>query len=234
SLPHEYVFYGSGVIVPSVHSSTPSSIVDNIVKAGLMKKGKRGKRIYLVLREDSYASPACIQYYESEKRFRKNKPADYVLKLKEVFSVNRVLITNKTLGPVILRREVPRDAGCPIYTNKRRRTVPRESAQLILTIFYSKNFIKHPRMKFALAVFGYKDTLYLGCDVEDDLESWFHTIYNVYTGTKSGSLEGDSRPKFGTYRREGGRYAMLQLPEVERISLLWVWDEIESQQVFVP
>ncbi|KHJ46169.1 hypothetical protein D918_03833 [Trichuris suis] len=73
----------------------PEAILFNdIIKVGVMRKGKRGRKRFFVLHQDSYNGSARIDCYESEKRFRYGATPKLSVPLKQCFNIN------KKVGPV--------------------------------------------------------------------------------------------------------------------------------------
>ncbi|VDP23766.1 unnamed protein product [Soboliphyme baturini] len=64
-------------------------IIDNVIKAGVLRKGKKGKKRFFVLRQEMYSSPARIDCYESEKRFRLLAAPKQSVLLKSCFNINK-------------------------------------------------------------------------------------------------------------------------------------------------
>ncbi|XP_076839485.1 insulin receptor substrate 2a [Brachyhypopomus gauderio] len=73
---------GTSLSSVNVHAS-------GVRKSGYLKKQKHGHRRFFVLREASGGSPARLEYYESEKKWRNKSAAKRVISLDSCLSINK-------------------------------------------------------------------------------------------------------------------------------------------------
>ncbi|KAG8238646.1 hypothetical protein J437_LFUL018592 [Ladona fulva] len=60
-----------------------------VLKTGYIKKLKTMKKKFFVLRAESGESPSCLEYYDSEKKWKANQAPKRVIALKSCFNINR-------------------------------------------------------------------------------------------------------------------------------------------------
>ncbi|XP_065216187.1 uncharacterized protein chico isoform X7 [Planococcus citri] len=69
--------------------SSNSSRIGEIVKTGYLKKLKTMKKKFFVLRADSSNTQACLEYYDSGKKWKNNNPPKRRIILRNCFNINR-------------------------------------------------------------------------------------------------------------------------------------------------
>uniref|UniRef100_T1JCY1 Insulin receptor substrate 1 n=1 Tax=Strigamia maritima TaxID=126957 RepID=T1JCY1_STRMM len=62
-----------------------------VLKIGYLRKLKTMKKKFFVLRSESTTNPACLEYYENEKKWKSGTPPKRIIVLKTCFNINRKL-----------------------------------------------------------------------------------------------------------------------------------------------
>lgn len=67
----------------TVEPTKPKNTMAGVVKIGYLKKNKSMRKKFFVLREETATGgPACLEYYESEKKWRSNaSPKKYEISM---------------------------------------------------------------------------------------------------------------------------------------------------------
>lgn len=64
-----------------------------VVRSGHLRKFKTLKKKYFVLRGDAPGHPACLEYYDSKKKFDNRQPPKRSISMRSCFNINRRLDT---------------------------------------------------------------------------------------------------------------------------------------------
>ncbi|XP_046397313.1 treacle protein isoform X2 [Ischnura elegans] len=67
----------------------PASSGGEVLKTGYIKKTKTMKKKFFVLRAECGDHPSCLEYYDSEKKWKANQPPKRVITLQSCFNINR-------------------------------------------------------------------------------------------------------------------------------------------------
>lgn len=70
-------------------TSTTTNVISDIKKCGYLKKQKHGHKRFFVLKEPSEGSPARLEYYESEKKWKNKSAAKRVIPLDCCLNINK-------------------------------------------------------------------------------------------------------------------------------------------------
>ncbi|CAH1406439.1 unnamed protein product [Nezara viridula] len=87
----------------------------DIVKQGCLKKLKTMRKKYFVLRGDSADTAACIEYYDSEKKFKTNQPPKRSITLKTCFNINK---RTDTRHKWVIALYTKKDCFCIVLENE--------------------------------------------------------------------------------------------------------------------
>ncbi|VVC39762.1 Pleckstrin homology domain,IRS-type PTB domain,PH domain-like [Cinara cedri] len=72
------------------YNSRPKNAMVGVVKIGYLKKNKSTKKKFFVLRElTAFGGPACLEYYDTEKKWRNNGSPNKVIVLKACFNITK-------------------------------------------------------------------------------------------------------------------------------------------------
>ncbi|KRZ12497.1 Insulin receptor substrate 2-B [Trichinella zimbabwensis] len=66
-----------------------SNVPDDIIKMGILRKGKRARKRFFVLHQDSYNGPARLECFDNEKRYRCHAAPKLSIPLKTCFNINK-------------------------------------------------------------------------------------------------------------------------------------------------
>ncbi|KRY60752.1 Insulin receptor substrate 2-B [Trichinella britovi] len=66
-----------------------SNVPDDIIKMGILRKGKRARKRFFVLHQDSYNGPARLECFDNEKRYRCHAVPKLSIPLKTCFNINK-------------------------------------------------------------------------------------------------------------------------------------------------
>lgn len=61
----------------------------NVIRSGHLRKLKTLKKKYFVLREEASGCPACLEYYDSKKKFENRQPPKRSISLHSCFNINK-------------------------------------------------------------------------------------------------------------------------------------------------
>ncbi|XP_071451425.1 serine-rich adhesin for platelets [Hetaerina americana] len=67
----------------------PASSGGEVLKTGYIKKAKTMKKKFFVLRAECGDHPSCLEYYDSEKKWKAHQPPKRVITLQSCFNINR-------------------------------------------------------------------------------------------------------------------------------------------------
>lgn len=88
------VFTKTGFLSSTTTTMSSSRILvppstGNVIRSGHLRKLKTLKKKYFVLREEAPGCPACLEYYDSKKKFENRQPPKRQISLHSCFNINK-------------------------------------------------------------------------------------------------------------------------------------------------